>query len=169
MAILKSTYQAIKTQLEAEATSIQHIGLYNSQFDNEEQENIYPYPNAFIEFSQIDWIGKANQTQQVDIEITIHIGLWRLEDEPFAELNGFDIVEEVYLALQGFCGFQRFRDEQDINHGQVIVWKTLFRTRLVDEAADPDDGKGTAFPVTLEINGDLDIDDEVIRTGDGVF
>ncbi len=166
MAALKELFLAVKTQLET-VTEIEDVALYNSQFDNETTEHPYLYPNAFIEYSAIDWTGRAKQSQEVDIELTIHIGLWRLEDEPF-ELDAFDIVQAVYLSLQGFCGLQRIRDEQDTSHDQVIVWKTTFNTRLKDCSADPDKDKGTAFPVTLEVNADLDIDDVVIRTGDGV-
>lgn len=171
-------------------TELKTIGLYNSQFDREEDEWVRDYPKGFIEFATIPWLppkqttGKGtssgNTVKQQDsgeVIITIHIGFSYLQDADVSFPLLDVIVQKVYLALQGLSGsyygpLKRVEERQDPDHDRVLDWQMDFSTMLQEcgEAdsglVDANDPIGTITDIT--INKDLDIDNPIIRTGDGV-
>ncbi len=165
-------YEAIKAQIKAQAPSVKHILLYNSQFDNEKREDAIEYPNAFVELSQIFWTSKVQGQQKGDVDITIHIGLERYERESDTT---WATIKEVFLALQGFAvgvlfsPLNRIEEIQDTDHDQVIVWKIIFKTSLTECDSDTRAGLDETTLATLALLTDFDIDNPIIRTGDGVF
>jgi len=167
----KDLYLAVKGRILDQVKSIKHVLLYNNQFDRETVEEAFTYPNCFIEFVQMIHSGVTLNQQKSDIQIRVHIGFESLEKE---DLTMFDLIQEVYVALQGldgdlFSALQRIEERQDIDHDNVIVWQLDFECNLTDCSSDPRANLDEVVIGTLEIGADLDIDNDIIRSGDGVF
>jgi len=171
--VKKDIYLAVKARVLDQVKEIKHFLLFNNQFDRDNEEEAFSYPNAFLEFVQMIWTNSTKQQQEGDVHITLWLGFERYEKE---SLTVFDTIENVHKALQGdavgslFTGLQRIEEQQDTDHDNVIIWKVTYSTQITDCETDTDSGK-QQFIIgdNLTINKDLDIDNTVIRTGDGVF
>ena len=62
MSVILELYQLVESTLEADATSIKTIGLWNNQFDNEESEKAKDYPAVYVEFTDITWATSQQTT-----------------------------------------------------------------------------------------------------------
>ena len=168
----KDIFLSIRKQVLDQVKEINHMLLFNNQFDRDNEEEAFSYPNCFFEYVQLIWNGNIKQTQTGETQIKLHLGFERYETE---SLTIFDTIQKVYLALQGFSdtnlftGLQRIEEEQDTDHDQVIVWTITFSTQITDCEANPDATKQQIIIGDLEIIKKLDIDNPIIRTGDGKF
>ena len=167
----RDLFLAIKARLFDQVKEIKHIRLFNNQFQRDTVEEAYNPDAVFIEFLQLTWVGVARNQQTADTVIRLHINFESLKTE---DLEVFERVQKVYLALQGFNGplfssMQRVNDEQDTDHDNVIVWKTDFHTQMQDCTSDPRASLDTFTISQIDIDAQLDIDYEIIRTGDGIF
>ena len=84
----------------------------------------------------------------------------------------FQFIKEVHQAVNGFegacwTGLQRGPERQDTNHDNVIVWQVDYMTNLNDASADPARKLIEATITDIVVNKDLDIDNDIIRSGDG--
>ena len=137
MSTKKDFYLAVRAQLET--TSLKHVRLYNSQFDEMDGENTFPFPCAFIEFTQLQWLTKSEGYQEADTVFRIHVGFESIKTE---ELVVLDLLEEIHAALQGlhdpeyFTPLDRGFEGQDTNHDNVIVWMLDYDTLLSDNAGN---------------------------------
>lgn len=192
MGAIANVYNGIKSKLSTDVTSVYTFELFNSQYDNEPTERVTKYPAIFIEFTDINWlqsshraarnikktvdIGNLTHQQKGSMTICIHIAYKTLKNETdsFTEIDA--IVTSVYQSLSNYeiedcTGLQRVRDEQDPNHDGVVVWKTYFTTSVEDKAfhdtniVEAITEHGGAIDLDLDI--ELDIDNNTIRTGDG--
>lgn len=187
-------YNDIKTALEAIKVAnnpvIEHIGLWNDQFDNEEREFAFNFPALFIEFGTIRWdissqkppragaTGNVQKEQKGDKDepsiITLHIGFWQLEDPDASFEIIAPIIDKVYFALQFLTGdfyqpLLRIEERQDVDHEGVIDWQMDFQTTL-QQAGEADSSltEIAADDLTLAITKDLDIEPDSttgVRTG----
>lgn len=163
-------YNEIDAQILAEVSEIKLVQLWNNQLDNEDQEEARAYPLCYIEFSSIVWFELAKGLAEADVTITVRTVIERLQTDDRTFLT---LVEDVYKALQlfdhdCFTPLKRVAERQDVDHDNCIVWETDFTTKLVDGAAYTDEDKPTVT-ATLDVSTDLDIDDDIIRTGDGTY
>ena len=165
----KELYTDIKSRLETElGASIKHIALWNSQLDNEERETPFRFPALFIEFTNITYRSEGFGTQKLDLEFAIHCAFSQL----IKDIDLLDIVDNVVFALHGHSfdystNIRRLSEEQDSNHDRVRDWIINFATTVtIDENATVQRLTQTT-PATLEITADLDIDNNLIRSGDG--
>ena len=188
-------YNDIKTKLDALRTSndplINTVGLWNSQFDNEDVETAYNFPVCFVEFANIRWDG-THQTQprgglgggNVQKEqrgsttelslVTIHLGFSELGDGKDILETIDPTIDAVYFALQGLQGdtfttLSRIEERQDVNHGRIIDWQIDFNTSL-SQQGEEDTGlrRIAANVLKLDITKDLDIEPTStsgVRTG----
>lgn len=191
MGCIANVYNGIKTRLSS-VTAIKTIELFNSQYDNESIERVIRYPAVFIEYSNISWlqsahragrnviktadIGNLTHQQKGNMTVVIHICYKTLktETDSFTEID--NLVTSVYRNLSNYeitdcTPLQRTTDEQDTNHNGVVVWKTTFTTSVQEQAwsdiAIVDAVVEHEGAIELDIQGELDIDNNVIRTGDG--
>lgn len=140
MSAKKITYLAIKEKLLA-LENVKHCLLFNSQFDNMDDENTFPFPCVFVEFLQLDYTAKALGTQEADARIRLHVGFESLKTEELAIL---DLLEAIQGTLQGFTDdatfspLNRVFEGQDVNHDQVIVWLMDYETLITDTAGHRD-------------------------------
>lgn len=167
---IKDLYLCIREQIECN-TPIKHVRLFNNQFNRDSQEHAFPYPNAFIEFNRIEWEGQPGGQQTAQVEIIIHQGFNSLKDE---DIGMYDTVQLTYLALQGFQGafftrLNRIEEVQDTDHDGVTVWQTRYITGITDQSANDNRNRTPHTIQELRLLKDIDIDSEVLGTGDGDF
>jgi len=192
MSVIADVYNGLVSKM-AELTSVKTVELYNSQYDNEERERPTRYPAVYIEFVSIEWLmsshrvgrnivntadlGRLTQQQKGNMEVILHLCYRTMKDEKdsFAEIDV--IRHDMYKLLSNYqittetTGMQRLRDEQDPNHNGVVVWKTTYALSVEEKAWIDTDivdaNVESKDPIELELNMELDIDNDIIRTGDG--
>ena len=170
-------------------TDIQTVELWNSQLINEDKETPFNFPAVFIEFADIPWTstnlnpsklgGEGDVTKQQKGDgtlITLHIAFSELENETVTFPKISPIIDKVYFAVQGLQGLGsnfygpllRVAERQDTDHDRVIDWQMDFNTMMFEcGELDTSLKKITGGTLGVDVNVDLDIDDDVIRSGDG--
>jgi len=167
---------------------INTVELWNSQLENEDDEKPFNYPAVFIEFGEIPWTSTNQQPSALgsqgnvtkeqkgeDSLIIIHIAFSQLEDETVSFPIIDAVIDEVYFAIQGLFVDQKYSpilrvaERQDTDHDRVIDWQMDFVTTMF-QCGQADDTlvEIVGGTVTLVLTKDLDIDNDIIRTGDGV-
>ena len=167
-------YNAIKTKLETDVPELKHVRLFNNQFDNDNIESAFDYPVAFIEFSSMQYNDDSQGLQKAQIDVTIHIGFKSFEDE---NTSFWNITNKVFGVLNGYAvndgngttfePLKRISEIQDIDHDNVFVWQQIYQTEILDVCAFIYGDKQKTTATTIQIIRDLDVDNPVIRTGDG--
>ncbi len=167
-------------------TELETIELWNSQLVNEDREIPFNYNAVFVEFADIPWTGtnqppsksgnEGDVTKQQKGDralITLHIAFSPLENETVSFPIISPIIDKVYFATQGLNGtfygpFLRVAERQDTDHDRVIDWQMDFNT-MIFECGELDTSLTKIPGGTLDVipNVDLDIDNDVIRSGDG--
>ena len=187
MSVTKLIYTDLKAILDTLKTAgtINHVAVWNSQTENETKEDAFNFPAVFIDFSEITWdrtqqIGiqtNTKVTQSGTITFTLHIAFHTLYDETDYFPTALDTIFAIYNAVNGMSGgyyspFYRSGERQDVSHDNVQVWEIDYTSINVTECPEADElvdaTDGGASPVSITITKDLDIDNYVIRTGDGV-
>jgi len=133
---IKDFYTTLKTQIET-VTEVKTVRLWNDQFNQHSEENAWAYPAVFIEFLDMTWETTQLANQQGAITVRLHQGFESYKTE---DLDVLDILGKIFKAVHGYQGasfsaLQRTNDDQDVNHNQVIVWRTDYVTDLVDCSA----------------------------------
>lgn len=178
MSVKLNLYNDIVTALDG-VTEVKTKGIFNNQFDREEDEKAKAYPCCFIEFAPIQWIQTQQQPikkvnvrkqQKANAVITIHIGFSDLQDETANFIDIDPIIQKIYLALQDLTGdyysvLNRIEERPDTDHDNVIVWQMDFSTMLEEVGEEADLTKVAGDTLGLEITKDLKIDNDIIRTG----
>ena len=185
MSAILNIFDDIISELQDKAPDIQESGLWNNQFDNENAETAFNYPCVFIEYAAIEWpetrqqSGATGNSQLIskeqlsgDVVITLHIGHSKLNDETLSFPEIDEINQKVYFAIQGLQGeffnpLLRSAERQDTNHGRIIDWQMDFATQLSQCGEIDTTKKLVPQPIDVDVNLELDIDNIVIRTGDG--
>ena len=146
------------------------ILLYNRQ--DLDPENHKPLPQRFIllEFGTIDWLPANRGTQKGDALITFHIGYNAINNEKVDESGMFDFIEEVHAAISGFAGecftpLQRVTERQDEDFDHVLIWEADYSTQLTDNSGRDTKKLVSSTVADVDVQGDLDIDNDIIRTG----
>lgn len=174
---MKALYQILKERVETECTSIKHVRLFNNQFERSNNANIdnnvqeaFAYPCVFISFpGDNEVISGGYGAKRLDVMVNIKIGFetYRTED-----LVVFDVAEEVQTALEnystdGMTGLVYEAQRMDYDHDMVIIYEFDFRTQWSDETKYTKKNDIEVNNLTLEITQNLDIDNQIIRSGDG--
>lgn len=163
----KEIFTGLKARIET-AQSIKHVGLYNSQFTNEAIEKPFKYPAVFIEFSDISFRSENQGIKKIDLTTTLHVGIRQLVEDVVL----FDIVDEVSKVVDRWemdntTPFLKIQEFHDTDHDNVLVWRISFVCTVTDENSSRFNDLTTTTPTLLEINRSLDIDNLIIRSGDG--
>ena len=189
--IFNDTVTAIKGIVDVNSVRvINTVGLWNSQFETEEEEIPFNFPAVFIEFAEIPWTSTnqppstlgpqgnvAKEQKGVGALVMLHIGHSQLDDETVSFPIIDAVNDTVYFAIQGlfknekYSPLLRLSEIQDVNHGRVTDLQmgfltTMFQCGELDTTLIKIDG-GT---LSLTLTKDLDIDvptQKGIRTGDG--
>jgi len=164
----KLIYTDLKSRIET-LSQIKTVGLFNNQFANENQEKPFIYPAVFIEFSDIVFESENQGIKKIKLETTLHVGMRQLVED----LELFDIVQAVSAIVDGYTTdystpFIKVREVHDVDHDNVLVWNIIFTTTVTDENSSRFNNLITTTPTMIEVNSSIDIDNNTIRTGDGV-
>ena len=169
----KEFYSNIKSRLETKlGDEIKHIALWNSQIDNEQTEKPFRFPALFLEFTNIDFRSETSGVQKCDLEFTIHCCFSQLIDD----IDLLDTFQNVASALHlysddYFSAITRVSEQMDPDHDRVIDWTITFVCTLTDELTFRENQltqiNTSGTDIGLELTSDLDIDNTVIRSGDG--
>jgi hypothetical protein len=164
----KLIYTDLKSRIET-LTQIKTVGLFNNQFANENQEKPFVYPAVFIEFSDITFETENQGIKKIKLETTLHVGMRQLVED----LELFDIVQAVSAVVDGYTPdystpYIKVREVHDVDHDNVLVWNIVFVSTVTDENSSRFNDLTITTPTTIQINRSVDIDNIIIRTGDGV-
>lgn len=147
-----------------------HVDLWNKQTDHEKDEIPFNTPAAFIHFEGINYRAEGGRgVQKADISLQIFVVFNVLSED---DITIMDTVDQLAMCLNGFqgerfTGMVRTEMEQDVDHDGVIIWAVSFIFTFSDSTTDLNNRLVSVTPTTLVVNADLDIDNDVIRTGDG--
>lgn len=178
-------FNDIVTEIE-KISDIQTVELWNSQLANEAVEIPVNFPAVYIEFAELAWTstnlqpskvgsqGNINKEQKGELSLVIlHIAFSQLEDETISFPIISPIIDAVYFAIQGlgkdrdfYSPLLRVAERQDTDHDRVIDWQMDFSTMLFQcGELDTDLTKIDANTLDVDVNVDLKIDNDIIRTG----
>lgn len=171
---MKNIYLGIKSRLESEVTSLQTIRLFNDQFNKSNTEAIeqaFAYPCCFIEFiNDAPMVSQGAGAKRLEVEVRLHIGFESYELE---DITIFDLVESIQIALDGysttsFTPLTYLAQRMDYNHNNVYIYQLEYTCIYEDDSSYIKNNTITKnAPHDLNVNIDLDIDNDIIRTGDG--
>lgn len=162
----KQLYICVKDKITGGASSIKTVGLYNNQFDNEDEETPFKYPAVFCEFQPIVWEQKGKLIQQAEVTLTLHIGIEKYTED----LTSFDIIEEVHKTVENFSsGFftplHRIEERVDHNHDNIRIHQVDYLTRLTDVSAVQETIPTTGITPTLITTGTTSVDGVTFNAG----
>ena len=165
---MKQVFLDIQAKL-LEVTDLKLATMFNNQYLNTDKEQGYDYPSALIEFANIQYFQLSKSIQQFEADITIHLVYESLEFEP---LGFYDVRDSILILLQGYeptnCSeLIRISEQMDSDHDALLIYKIDFRLTGTDVTANTDNNKIQYTIPTLELTKDLDIDNVIIRTGNG--
>lgn len=162
-----------RTKILADVTEFNEVLLWNNQVDaiDLQEDRNYNFPNCFIGF-QIPAI-YTNETggqQNSRIELTLYIvdEIYSNEfDDGTPNLDIFDLKQKCFISLQGYTDenvgpFSRISEETDEDHPNLYVFKQTWTVELID--CEVPESKLTATPDTLNITGEIIVDNDVIKT-----
>lgn len=164
-------FNDIKTAVEA-VTGIKTVRLYNNQFENEETETAFNYPAVFIEIASIEYENKTRFLQDALYSFVLHCGFVSFDTEDTSILTTIDNIHKAVHGLEGqdYTPLLLTRAEHDSNHGQVIIERLTFECREHIELASAGKDQTALSPApTLSLTAVVDIDNDIIKTGDGTI
>jgi hypothetical protein len=180
MGVKKDIYLKVKELIE-ELVEIKHFAVWNSQVFNESMETVYNFPAAFFAFEELGWNKLSalayntnlSQQQGGSISFTIYIAFSELKYETQVFPDQLDLVDKVWSKLSGVSGenfstIYRLGELQDVDHDRVSIWQITFMIDTATESGETGD-MIDASPVTLDLTANIDIDNDIIRTGDGTL
>lgn len=168
-------------------TEVETVRLWNSQLENEATEIPFNYAAVFIEFAEIPWTSTNQQPSTLGAQgnvtkeqkganalVIIHATFSQLENETLSFPIIDAIIDKIYFEVQGLFKDQKYSpllrvaERQDVDHNRVIDWQMDFLTTMF-QCGELDDSLTEISGGTVEVETtvDLDIDNDVIRTGDG--
>jgi len=175
---MKNIYLGIKSRLETDVTQLQTVRLFNNQFERSNNDNsdlndeqAFAYPCCFIEFiNDAPMISQGAGAKRLEVEVRLHIGFESYELE---DLDIFDLVESIQVALDGystiyFSPLTYLAQRTDYNHNNIYIYQLEYSCIYEDSSSYIKNNTITKnAPHTLSVTIDLDIDNDIIRTGDG--
>lgn len=169
----KIVYQEIKAKVLLGVPAVKTFRLWNNQVSNDNVENAFNYPAIFLEFQGLEYLNENSRLQTITGTIKLHIVQeeYKTENE-----DNLDFVDSVAAALNGYQtdtitkSLIRVSELQDVDHNNLIIWEQDYYFKANDTTSSKYNGAieidgGVVEPV---ITATLDIDNDIIRTGDGV-
>jgi hypothetical protein len=175
-------FTALKTALEA-VVGVNGVYAWNSQYQNEDDNRALDYPYVAIDI-ETEWTPDAAFSADVELNeqkgtctVTLHLIYETLKVETDSVAEIYALNKLVYEAVHGLTvdngdygnvvkQMVRTRTVMDTDRDQLSDWITVFTCGITELSwQDPDRIQGT--PTDLTINSSLDIDNDIIRTGDG--
>ncbi|RWX03376.1 hypothetical protein [Flavobacterium cerinum] len=145
MSVKKHTYKEISTYLKTNVDGLEFVDKYRGQLDNV-NNFVFPRPAVFISYGRFEYESLSAGNQQGKGIIRVRIVVENYADafegsfNQDAALDFFEINEKVHTALQGlsgtyFSGLNRLTDEDDEDHGNLIVTVMEYECNIIDDSA----------------------------------
>jgi hypothetical protein len=161
---------AIYNQLKARISTLQslkYVALWNNQYERENENVAFGYPNCFIEFPAADYIENLQGQQQGTMTIALHLGFesYKTEDTDILQLK-----QDLNQLIHGWSTpynsrFLRRSEVQSNDHTNIQEFIITYTMQGFDYSAmyAP---TTVANITTLITNNDPQLEDDVIRSGD---
>lgn len=174
---MKALYIALLDKLKIQVPELITINLFNNQLDNMIQKEVVFLPCVLIEFEQIDFVNKTENIQEASIRLRFHlaqniIGLDTYQDsENIADaLAIFDLKDKVNQALMTFSApntsdFKRVGEIYNTQYTNVYVIELLYECLYIDATHWIGNDYTQNVNATLQLDTDLIIENDTIRTG----
>lgn len=162
MSVKKHTFLEITKHLKTKVPTIKYIDKYRGQLDNV-RNWVFPRPAVFLSYGRTDWNNISMGGQLGDAVIRVRIVVENYADAYEGSINQqkalefFDINEKVHQALQNLSGtffknMSRVVDEDDEDHGNLIVTIFEYSCKMVDDSsADTNENR-------VEVEPDLTVE-----------
>ncbi len=160
---------AIYNQLKARISTLQslkYVALWNNQYEREDVNVAFGYPNCFIEFPAADYIENLQGQQQGTMTIALHLGFesYKTEDTDILQLK-----QDLNQLIHGWSTpynskFLRRSEVQSNDHTNIQEFIITYTMQGFDYSA-------SSLPTTeadvntLITNNSPQLDNAIIRTG----
>ena len=160
---------AIYNQLKARISTLQslkYVALWNNQYERENENVAFGYPNCFIEFPAADYIENLQGQQQGTMTIALHLGFesYKTEDTDILQLK-----QDLNSLIHGWSTpynskFLRRSEVQSNDHTNIQEFIITYTMQGFDYSA-------SSLPTTeanvntLITNNSPQLDNAIIRTG----
>ena len=160
---------AIYNQLKARISTLQslkYVALWNNQYEREDVNVAFGYPNCFIEFPAADYIENLQGQQQGTITIALHLGFesYKTEDTDILQLK-----QDLNQLIHGWSTpynskFLRRSEVQSNDHTNIQEFIITYTMQGFDYSS-------SSLPTTeanvntLITNNSPQLDNAIIRTG----
>lgn len=178
---MKSLYIAVRDLL-LTLSWVGEVKLWNNQLDAMEaqEEMQINFPAVYVSFQEIFYENLSGKNQRGNLRMIIKMAFeFYNEDinDESTNLLFFDRKQEVFQLLQNQDGggtfepLNRIEEVTDEDHPSYFVFDQIYQTRFKDNCADVerDYDQETTTDLEVIIEGNLDIDNDIIRTGNGTF
>ena len=160
---------AIYNQLKARISTLQslkYVALWNNQYERENENVAFGYPNCFIEFPAADYIENLQGQQQGTMTIALHLGFesYKTEDTDILQLK-----QDLNQLIHGWSTpynskFLRRSEVQSNDHTNIQEFIITYTMQGFDYSA-------SSLPTTIAdvntliTNNSPQLDNAIIRTG----
>ena len=160
---------AIYNQLKARISmlqSLKYVALWNNQYEREDVNVAFGYPNCFIEFPAADYIENLQGQQQGTMTIALHLGFesYKTEDTDILQLK-----QDLNQLIHGWSTpynskFLRRSEVQSNDHTNIQEFIITYTMQGFDYSS-------SSLPTTvadvntLITNNSPQLDNAIIRTG----
>ncbi|WP_046245017.1 hypothetical protein [Hymenobacter terrenus] len=142
--------------------------IWNNQLRRLNEEQQFLYPVCFIEPTNVRYVDLSGGNQEVTLTLTVHV----VNESPFqgTELDIYTLKNQVNRYLYQFTAsgnctpFIRTSELLDLDHDNLYDYQISYTT-LFREYVEPLDEQ-VARLGAYQIGFDLDVEDQVIRSGD---
>ena len=160
---------AIYNQLKARISTLQslkYVALWNNQYERENENVAFGYPNCFIEFPAADYIENLQGQQQGTMTIALHLGFesYKTEDTDILQLK-----QDLNQLIHGWSTpynsrFLRRSEVQSADHTNIQEFIITYTMQGFDYSASSAPTT-EALVATLITNNDPQMEDDIIRSG----
>lgn len=182
--VILRLFEDIQTALQSliDNETIRSVEIFNAQTDFEGQERPRRYPFIAVQFT-VEWEkpkirssdnenNVISQMEQLGMcNVTIYHVFSQLETETIAFEKSEAIRHLVHRALNElqdsnyYTHLLRINTLDDSSHDRVFNLMTVYQCQVMEPAYNDQTGKTAT--VSQDITTNLDVDSEIIRSGDG--
>ena len=158
-------YNALKARIST-LQDLKYVALWNNQYEREDVNVAFGYPNCFIEFPDAQYIDNLQGQQQGTLQINLHLGFesYKTEDTEILQLKQ-DLNELIHGWSTPYNSrFLRRSEVQSNDHTNIQEFIITYTMQGFDYSAM--NAPTTEADVdTLITNNSPQIDNSVIRSG----
>jgi len=157
-------YNALKTKIQT-LTALKFVGLWDNQFERENENVPFGYPCCFIEFTDITYYDYLKGVQKYDMTVNLHLGFESYKNEDTDILQLKQSLHNIVHTFQADFNTKMLRrsEIQNFDHTNIQEYILSYET------------SGKDYFVTTEVETTintliLNADYEAVRlTEDGSF